>query len=192
MEPRWLWQKTFSSGGGRARKLRVPEEVSTFRACFCGAGLNGTRKDVGTYLLVKAIMRELLFVLAFPFIVSTVRAGTVSAGVSASAVIREMNLARTDPGAYAAHIEAMRAKFSRQRSCSSGTDDGADKRRRSRARRCDPLSESHLAARAHWRSHLACAEPPPIIAWSKRTAAWVTVMLADRMNRYGRWGAMLG
>jgi uncharacterized protein YkwD len=58
-------------------------------------------------------MRGLPLLLALSLIAPSVQAGAVlsDGGVSGAAIIREMNLARTNPASYAAHIEAMRANF---------------------------------------------------------------------------------
>jgi len=136
-------------------------------------------------------MRELLFLLALPFIVSTVHAGTDSAGVSASAVVREMNLARTNPAAYAAHIEAMRASFHGNVRVLSGktmvrTKEGVlalDDAIRflNRTRPLAPLALSSgmcQAATDH------CTE--------QADGRMGHGDVAGRMNRYGRWGLIWG
>lgn len=58
-------------------------------------------------------MRRFLFVLVALLVFQGAKAETDSSGdgVSARAVIREMNLARTNPSAYATHIEQMRANL---------------------------------------------------------------------------------
>jgi uncharacterized protein YkwD len=136
-------------------------------------------------------MRELLSVLALPFIVSTLYAGTDSADVSASAVVREMNLARTNPAAYAVHIEAMRGSFHGNVRVLSGktmvrTKEGVHAlddaiRFLNRARPLAPLALSSGMCRAA-ADH--CVE--------QADGRMGHGDVAGRMNRYGRWGVMWG
>jgi len=136
-------------------------------------------------------MRELLFLLALPFLVSTVHAGTGSAGVSASAVIREMNLARTNPAAYVAHIEAMRASFHGNVRVLSGkrmvrTKEGVHAlddaiRFLNRTRPIVPLALSSGMCRAA-ADH--CVE--------QADGRMGHGDVEGRMNRYGRWGVIWG
>ena len=122
---------------------------------------------------------------------------TVSAenhGVSASAVIQEMNLARQNPGAYAAHLEELRSQFNGRFLVLPGKTkiytreglgavDEAIRFLRS-AQPLQPLTLSpgmsrgaadHCASQAGGAiGHGAMGNP------------------ASRMNRYGNWGAARG
>jgi uncharacterized protein YkwD len=111
--------------------------------------------------------------------------------VSARAVIREMNLARTNPAAYAAHIESLRANFRGNLLVLPG--------------RTMLRTKEGVRALDEAISFLHRAQPLPALSLSSgmsRAAADHCNEQAGgqighgdpvgRMNRYGRWGASWG
>jgi uncharacterized protein YkwD len=114
-----------------------------------------------------------------------------SAKASGTAVVREMNLARTNPGAYAAHIEAIRANFRgnvlvlpgktmvRTKEGVHALDDAI--RFLHQARPLAPLSLSPGMCRA---ASDHCVE--------QADGRMGHGDVASRMNRYGRWSAIWG
>ena len=149
----------------------------------------GYNAKVALDLLIKTIMRRLFLALLLLLTVQPLKA--VGDEVSARAVIREMNLARTNPSAYATHIEELRANFHgnvlvlpgrtmmRTKEGVRALDDAI--RFLHNAHPLPPLSVSpgmcraaadHCAGQASGR--IGHGDP------------------AGRMNRYGRWGSSWG
>jgi len=138
-------------------------------------------------------MRGLVLFLALGLIRVELRAegDPSSGGVSGAAVIREMNRARTNPAAYAAHVEGMRANFRgnlvvlpgktllRTKEGVRAVDDAI--RFLHHTQPLAPLSVSPGMCRAA-ADH--CAE--------QAAGRMGHGNVAGRMNRYGKWSAIWG
>jgi uncharacterized protein YkwD len=149
-------------------------------------------------LLIETIMRRLFSVLSILCAVQVVHAASESDGngVSGRAVIREMNLARTNPAQYATFIEELRTHFRGNVLVLPG---------RTMLRTKEGVSALNEAI--HFLRSVQPQAPLTLSSGMCRAAAehctdqaggsmghagsdWSNP--ADRMNRYGQWGIIWG
>jgi uncharacterized protein YkwD len=169
------------------------QSVNHAREGFCKANRGCNNTKLAPELLIITIMRRFLFALLTLLVFHGAKAENDSSsnGVSARGVIHEMNLARTNPAAYATHIEQMRANFHGNVLVLPG---------RTMWRTKEGIRALDEAIR-----FLHRAQPLPPLALSPGMSRAAADHCADqaggqighgdpagRMNRYGRWGSRWG
>jgi uncharacterized protein YkwD len=172
--------------------------MSTSRAVLASGNGRWAAAALAPDLLIKAIMRRSFLAFSLLLSIQAARAGTHSSNdeVSARAVIREMNLARTNPGAYATNVQELRANFRGDVLVFPGrtmvrTKEGVRALEEAIRflHRAQPLAPLALSAGMCSAAAEHCADQADGRlghGGSDRSDP------ASRMNRYGRWGAVWG